>query len=175
MSETASTADPVLTERRDRILIVTINRPEAKNAVNAAVSHGLAAAMDVLDEDPGLSVGILTGAGGSFCAGMDLKATELLTTVASEEEAIEISVAFVQLYRENAKYLDRPYKWIAKVGLDWVKARVVDDLAERAALVARFDHSQTIYQKDPWAERAQGGSRHEFTPLADFSFKEAAE
>ncbi|MCB1352206.1 MAG: nitrite reductase large subunit NirB [Rhodobacteraceae bacterium] len=117
--------------------------------------------------------GYQIGVGGA--AGMDLKATELLTTVASEEEAIEISVAFVQLYRENAKYLDRPYKWIAKVGLDWVKARVVDDLAERAALVARFDHSQTIYQKDPWAERAQGGSRHEFTPLADFSFKEAAE
>jgi enoyl-CoA hydratase len=74
MSEQASTADVVLTEKRDRILIITINRPEAKNAANAAVSHGLASAMDTLDEDPGLSVGILTGAGGTFCAGMDLKA-----------------------------------------------------------------------------------------------------
>jgi len=74
MSEEASTAEAVLTEKRDRILIVTINRPEAKNAVNAAVSHGLAAAMDTLNDDPGLSVGILTGAGGTFCAGMDLKA-----------------------------------------------------------------------------------------------------
>lgn len=64
----------VLTEQRDRILIITINRPEAKNAINAEVSSGLAAAMDQLDEDPGLSVGVLTGAGGSFCAGMDLKA-----------------------------------------------------------------------------------------------------
>ena len=64
----------VLTEQRDRILVITINRPEAKNAVNAAVSHGLAAATDRLDDDPGLSVGIVTGAGGSFCAGMDLKA-----------------------------------------------------------------------------------------------------
>lgn len=64
----------VLTEQRDRILVITINRPEAKNAVNAAVSHALAAAADRLDDDPGLSVGILTGAGGSFCAGMDLKA-----------------------------------------------------------------------------------------------------
>jgi len=53
---------------------MTINRPEAKNAVNAAVSQGLAAAVDRLDSDPGLSVGIVTGAGGSFCAGMDLKA-----------------------------------------------------------------------------------------------------
>ncbi|MEZ0365346.1 crotonase/enoyl-CoA hydratase family protein [Mycobacterium sp. pUA109] len=65
---------PVLVEQRDRILIITINRPQARNAVNAAVSQGLADAMDRLDDNPGLSVGILTGAGGSFCAGMDLKA-----------------------------------------------------------------------------------------------------
>ena len=64
----------VLVEQRDRILIITINRPKAKNAVNAAVSRGLADAMDRLDSDNGLSVAILTGAGGSFCAGMDLKA-----------------------------------------------------------------------------------------------------
>ncbi|MBV8789244.1 MAG: crotonase/enoyl-CoA hydratase family protein [Mycobacterium sp.] len=64
----------VLVEQRDRILIITINRPKAKNAVNSAVARGLAEAVDRLDGDPGLSVGILTGAGGSFCAGMDLKA-----------------------------------------------------------------------------------------------------
>ena len=74
VSEQASTTDAVLTEKRGRILIITINRPEAKNAVNAAVSQGLADATDALDDDPGLSVGIVTGAGGSFCAGMDLKA-----------------------------------------------------------------------------------------------------
>ena len=74
MSEESSAPDVVLTEKRGRILIITINRPEAKNSVNAAVSHALAAAMDTLDDDPGLSVGIITGAGGSFCAGMDLKA-----------------------------------------------------------------------------------------------------
>ncbi len=74
MSEQSSASNAVLTEQRGRILIITINRPEAKNAANAAVSHGLAAAMDTLDGDPGLSVGILTGAGGTFCAGMDLKA-----------------------------------------------------------------------------------------------------
>jgi enoyl-CoA hydratase len=71
--ETASEPE-VLVEQRDRILIITINRPKAKNAVNSAVSHGLADAVDRLDEDPGLSVGIVTGAGGTFCAGMDLKA-----------------------------------------------------------------------------------------------------
>jgi enoyl-CoA hydratase/carnithine racemase len=74
-TEEATTSEPeVLVEQRDRILIITINRPKAKNAVNAAVSRGLADAVDRLDGDQGLSVGILTGAGGSFCAGMDLKA-----------------------------------------------------------------------------------------------------
>lgn len=76
VSETPTSPEEpaVLVEQRDRILIVTINRPRAKNAVNLAVSEGLAAAMDRLDDDPGLSVGVVTGAGGSFCAGMDLKA-----------------------------------------------------------------------------------------------------
>jgi len=71
---TDNSENAVLVEQRGRILIITINRPEAKNAVNAAVSRGLADAVDRLDSDPGLSVGIVTGAGGSFCAGMDLKA-----------------------------------------------------------------------------------------------------
>jgi len=69
-----ATEPSVLVEQRDRILIITINRPKARNAVDAAVSRGLADAMDRLDSEAGLSVGILTGAGGSFCAGMDLKA-----------------------------------------------------------------------------------------------------
>jgi enoyl-CoA hydratase len=66
--------DSVLVERRDRILIVTINRPDARNAINKAVSQGIADAVDQLDSDESLSVGIITGAGGNFCAGMDLKA-----------------------------------------------------------------------------------------------------
>ncbi|MGB8407518.1 MAG: crotonase/enoyl-CoA hydratase family protein [Mycobacterium sp.] len=74
VTEEANRDEAVLVEQRDRTLIITINRPEAKNAVNSAVSQGLAAAMDRLDEDPTLSVGVVTGAGGSFCAGMDLKA-----------------------------------------------------------------------------------------------------
>ncbi|KUI24840.1 enoyl-CoA hydratase [Mycobacterium sp. IS-1742] len=61
-------------ERQGRTLIITINRPEARNAVNFAVSQGLADAVDELDSDTGLSVAILTGAGGNFCSGMDLKA-----------------------------------------------------------------------------------------------------
>ena len=73
-TEEAASEPEVLVEQRDRILVITINRPKAKNAVNLAVAAGLAEAVDRLDADAGLSVGILTGAGGSFCAGMDLKA-----------------------------------------------------------------------------------------------------
>src|SRR5437588_7586868 len=64
----------VLTERRDRILLITINRPDQRNAVNAAVAAGIAAALDELDDTSDLSVGVLTGAGKGFSAGMDLKA-----------------------------------------------------------------------------------------------------
>jgi enoyl-CoA hydratase len=67
-------ADAVLVEQRDRILIITINRPAARNAIDAAVTTGIAAAMDDLDARADLFIGILTGAGGTFCAGMDLKA-----------------------------------------------------------------------------------------------------
>ena len=64
----------VLTERRERVLVITINRPDQRNAVNAAVAAGIAAALDQLDAEPALSLGVLTGAGKGFCAGMDLKA-----------------------------------------------------------------------------------------------------
>ena len=66
-------SDAVLVETRDNVLVMTISRPEARNAVNSAVATGLAAALDRLDEEPALSVGVLTGAGGTFSSGMDLK------------------------------------------------------------------------------------------------------
>lgn len=65
--------DEVLTTVENGVLIVTINRPEAKNAMTKAAAEGIAAAMDRLDADDDLRVGILTGAGGTFCSGMDLK------------------------------------------------------------------------------------------------------
>jgi len=108
-------------------------------------------------------------------AGMELKETEALAKVATEQEAIELTVAFIQLYREHARYLDRAYKWVAKVGLDWVKARVVDDPAEREALCDRFEVSQSVYRKDPWAEQATPAlQRDKWSALADLTL-EAAE
>jgi enoyl-CoA hydratase len=71
---TSDTEPAVLTERRGRVLTITINRPDQRNAVNAGVAQGIAAGLDELDGDPELSAGVLTGAGKGFCAGMDLKA-----------------------------------------------------------------------------------------------------
>ncbi|SEM03053.1 assimilatory nitrite reductase (NAD(P)H) large subunit precursor [Roseovarius azorensis] len=118
--------------------------------------------------DSGFEIGV----GGA--AGMDLKEVERLAKVATEAEAIDLTVAFFQLYREHAKYLDRPYKWLAKVGLDWVRAQVVDDPENRAALIERFDLSQSLYQRDPWADRATPKAQAEFAPMADLT-QEAAE
>jgi len=70
---TEATTQEVLTDVQDGVLIVTINRPEAKNAMTKAAAEGIAAAMDRLDAEDDLRVGILTGAGGTFCSGMDLK------------------------------------------------------------------------------------------------------
>ena len=67
-------SDPVLVERRDATLIITLNRPGRHNAVDYAMSRAVATALDTLDAETGLRVGILTGAGASFCSGMDLKA-----------------------------------------------------------------------------------------------------
>lgn len=67
-------ADELLTEIRDRVMIITLNRPEAMNAVNLALAEQMAAAMEELDANPDLSVGIITGNGRGFSAGMDLKA-----------------------------------------------------------------------------------------------------
>jgi enoyl-CoA hydratase len=67
-------SDEVLIERHGAVQVITINRPDARNAINGAVSAGIAAAADELDSDDSLFVGVLTGAGGSFSSGMDLKA-----------------------------------------------------------------------------------------------------
>src|SRR3954470_19552676 len=66
--------EAVLTEAEDGVLLITLNRPDQRNAVNAALANGIGAALDRLDDDDDLRVGILTGAGKGFSSGMDLKA-----------------------------------------------------------------------------------------------------
>jgi nitrite reductase (NADH) large subunit len=95
--------------------------------------------------------------------GVKVRATDLLCKVATEAEVLEYCAAFLQLYREEARYLERTAPWIERVGLDYVKGRIVQDAAGRKALEERFLYSQQFFQRDPWAERARGE-----TPPAEF-------
>jgi nitrite reductase (NADH) large subunit len=103
-------------------------------------------------------------------AGMDVKETEFLYKATTEAEVMEVIAAFTQLYRENARYLHRIYKWVAKVGLDWCRAQVTDP-ANRRALYDRFMQSQSVYQTDPWAEHAAQPS--DWAPIADLTLRAA--
>ncbi|MBB4633285.1 nitrite reductase large subunit NirB [Sphingosinicella soli] len=91
--------------------------------------------------------------------GIKVRATDLLVKVETEAEAIHYAAAFVQLYREDARYLERTAPWIERKGIDWLKAQIVDDAENRDTLAARFWHSQQYMQDDPWAERASGCAR----------------
>jgi nitrite reductase (NADH) large subunit len=108
-------------------------------------------------------------------AGLDIKGTELLGHVATEEEAIEVIAALTQLYREQGRYLERIYKWAKRVGVETIRQQIMDDVERRKALYGRFALSQQFSQRDPWAERAAGKDAHEFTPVADLRIREAAE
>ncbi|MGL5011127.1 MAG: nitrite reductase large subunit NirB, partial [Paracoccaceae bacterium] len=103
-------------------------------------------------------------------AGMDVKETEFLFKATSEAEVLEVIAAFVQLYRENARYLHRIYKWVAKVGLDWCRAQIEDE-ATRRGLYERFMLSQSIYQVDPWAKHAAAPA--DWAPVADLTLRAA--
>ncbi|MGD8547206.1 MAG: (2Fe-2S)-binding protein, partial [Thiohalophilus sp.] len=97
--------------------------------------------------------------------GLKVRVTDLLCRVETQEEVLEYCGAFMQLYRENARYLERTAPWIERVGLPYVKQHVVEDEEERKALYARFLKSQEIAQHDPWAERTSAEKRIEFVPM----------
>jgi nitrite reductase (NADH) large subunit len=97
--------------------------------------------------------------------GIKVRATDLLVKVTTAEEVKEWCAAFLQLYREEARYLERTAPWIERVGLDHVKAGLADPQT-RAALVERFHHSQRHAQVDPWEDRAaRGVDAQAFAPL----------
>jgi nitrite reductase (NADH) large subunit len=97
--------------------------------------------------------------------GVKVRATDFLYTVETEEQVKEYCGAFMQLYREDARYLERTAPWIERVGLAYVKTRIVEDAEGRAALYQRFLESQQSGQVDPWAERAAGLERREFETI----------
>ncbi len=97
--------------------------------------------------------------------GVKVRATDVLCRVTSEEEVLEYAAAFTQLYREDANYLERTAPWLERVGLNFIKERLVDDPERRRALYDRFLVSQQRSQEDPWAARGKGEQAHEFKPL----------
>jgi len=98
-------------------------------------------------------------------AGLDIKGTEVLGLVETEDEAMEHIVAVVQMYREQGYYLERIYKWAKRIGYDEVRAQIMDDPIKRKAYYDRFIHSQKFAQVDPWSERVSGKDKHEFNPI----------
>ncbi len=107
--------------------------------------------------------------------GIKVRVTDLIGKVATEEEVLDLCAAFVQLYREQAHYLERTAPWVERVGLDHVKAGLFDDPDAVRQLAARFRYSQQFMQDDPWAKRAQGEDAELHQHLAEVRPLELAE
>jgi nitrite reductase (NADH) large subunit len=97
--------------------------------------------------------------------GIKVRVTDLLAKVGTEAEVLEYCGAFIQMYREEAHYLERTAPWVERVGLSAIKERLIADEAERKTLYERFRYAQQFSQTDPWKQRAEGAESHEFTPL----------
>ena len=97
--------------------------------------------------------------------GVKVRATDLLCKVETMEQVLEYGAAFCQLYREEARYLERTAPWIERVGLTYVKQHIVDDAAVRKQLAQRFADSQQHAQIDPWKQHAADTQQREFVPL----------
>jgi nitrite reductase (NADH) large subunit len=108
-------------------------------------------------------------------AGLDIKGTEVLGLVKTEDEALEYIVALTQMYREQGRYLERIYKWAKRIGLDEIRRLIMGDAVKRKAYYDRFVFSQKFAQVDPWSERVSGKDKHEFQPMATVGYSQAAE
>ncbi len=97
--------------------------------------------------------------------GVKVRATDLLCKVETMDEVLEYCAAFMQVYREEGRYLERTAPYLERVGLTYVKQRVVDDAAGRKLLAARFMESQKLAQIDPWKQHAEATDKHEFIPI----------
>jgi nitrite reductase (NADH) large subunit len=100
--------------------------------------------------------------------GIKVRATDLLCKVSTEQQAMDHCAAFIQLYREEARYLERTAPWIERVGVDYIKRRIVEDHVGREALTSRFLFSQNFSQDDPWAARVAGAEREQHAHLGEF-------
>ncbi|MBU0556768.1 MAG: nitrite reductase large subunit NirB [Alphaproteobacteria bacterium] len=107
--------------------------------------------------------------------GIHVRATDLLCRVSTEQQVLDYCAAYIQLYREEARYLERTAPWVERVGIDYVRQRIVEDEVDREALCARFLYSQSFSQDDPWAQRAEGGEHEQHAHMAQFKPVKAEE
>jgi len=107
--------------------------------------------------------------------GIKVRATDLLCRVSTEQEALDHVAAFIQLYREEARYLERTAPWIERVGIGYIRQRIAQDAVGREALRARFLFSQSFSQDDPWAARAAGADRDLHAPVGAFKPRQMEE
>ena len=106
-------------------------------------------------------------------AGLEIKGTEILGNVETEEQVIEYISALTQMYREQGHYLERVYKWAKRIGYDEVRRQIMEDDETRKSYFDRFVFSQKFAQADPWSERVSGKDKHEFNPLATLPLQAA--
>jgi nitrite reductase (NADH) large subunit len=97
--------------------------------------------------------------------GIKVRVTDLLCKVNTMEEVLEYTAAFLQIYREEARYLERTAPWVERVGISYIRERIVEDEESRQAAAQRFRDSQQYAQVDPWKQRAQGTGLSEFHAL----------
>ena len=100
--------------------------------------------------------------------GIKVRATDFLCKVATEQQALDHCAAFIQLYREEAWYLERTAPWIERVGVEYIRSRIAEDEIGRERLTSRFLFSQSFSQDDPWAARAGGAEREHHAHLGEF-------
>ena len=131
----------------------------ARIAVLGYGSQGRAHALNLRDSGYDVVVG---GNGG-----IEVRVTDHLVRLATEAAVLEHIAAFLQLYREEARYLERTAPWVARAGIEYEKRRIVEDGDGRCALFGRFLHSQLFVQTDPWAQRAAGAASHEYRAMAE--------
>jgi len=98
-------------------------------------------------------------------AGLDIKGTEVLGHVDTEDQVVEYIAALLQMYREQGHYLERIYKWARRVGLDEIRDQIMEQADTRQKYHERFQRSQAVAQVDPWAERVAGHHAYEFNAL----------
>jgi nitrite reductase (NADH) large subunit len=139
----------------------------APHKVKLAVSGCPRNCAEVAIKDVGI-IGVDSGweiyVGGN--GGIKTEVAQFLVKVKTTDEVLEYSGAFLQLYREEARYLDRTVHYVERVGLDYVKKKVLDDADNRRALYERLLFALSV-ERDPWVERAREGKlRHEFETVA---------